>query len=356
MKALILSGGAGTRLRPLTYSCAKQLLPIANKPILYYGIEAIASAGIKDFAIIVGDTADTVMAELGDGSKWGINITYIKQEAPLGLAHAVKISKDFMKDDPFIMFLGDNLLKEGIPEFVQKFNTNKPNSLILLTKVKNPQQFGVAEFDKSGNIKQLVEKPKEPKSNFALVGIYLFDKNIFKAVDAIKPSARGELEITDAIQWLLDNSYKVEHHEVTGWWKDTGKPDDLIEANRLILEEVKMDIKGNVDAGSELNGEIAIGKNSTIVNSKLSGPIVIGDNCVISDSQIGSYTSVGSGTKIYGSRIENSIIMEDVLIRTVKEKIAKSIIGRGVQMVSGNKDLDAAHSFVVGDNSQIEII
>lgn len=354
MKALILAGGSGTRLRPLTHTSAKQLLPIANKPIIFYGIEAIASAGIKDFAIIVGDTAEDVKKEVGDGSRWGVNITYIKQDAPLGLAHAVKISKDFMGNDPFIMFLGDNLLKEGIPEFVAKFNKNKVNSLILLTKVPNPQQFGVAELDASGKVSRLVEKPKEPKSDLALVGIYLFDSNIFKAVEAIKPSQRGELEITDAIQWLLDKGYKIEHHEVSGWWKDTGKPSDLIEANQLVLEMLGSSIEGDVDSESQLSGHVILSRGAKILNSKVIGPVVIGENSSVTNSTIGPFLSIGDNVFIENSSVKNSIIMEECRIVNVNTPINDSILGKGVAIEGKGPD-SSDHSFIVGDRSNIAL-
>lgn len=352
MKALILAGGAGTRLRPLTHTSAKQLLPVANKPIIFYGIEAISEAGVKEFAIIVGDTADDVMKEVGDGSRWGVKITYIRQEAPLGLAHAVKISKGFMRGQPFIMFLGDNLLKEGIPEFVSKFKTNKPNALILLTKVPNPQQFGVAELDASGDVSRLVEKPKQPKSDLALVGIYLFDSNIFKAVDAIKPSKRGELEITDAIQWLLDNGYSVEPHMVSGWWKDTGKPEDLIDANKLVLEMIKKnDIAGTVSKDSVLTGNVILGKGSEISSSRIHGPVSIADNSKILGSQIGPFVSIGENSSVDNCSVDNSIVMEECRIKDVKKKISSSILGRGVNICGSC----GAHSFVIGDRSDISL-
>jgi len=352
LKALILSGGSGTRLRPLTHTSAKQLLPVANKPIIYYGIEAISSCGIKDFGIIVGDTAQDVINEIGNGAKWGIKITYIRQEAPLGLAHAVKISKDFIKDDSFIMFLGDNLLKEGIPEFVSKFKKNKPNALILLTPVPNPSQFGVAELSKTGEVLKLIEKPKNPKSNLALVGVYLFDKNIFKAVNSIKPSKRGELEITDAIQWLLNNGYKVESHMVSGWWKDTGKPEDLVEANKLVLEMIsKSSIKGDIDKKSKLYGKIEMGKGVRIVSSIIKGPVSIAENCVISNCEIGPNVSIGDACILENCRIDNSIIMEECVLENVRKKISNSILGKSVR-IFGSKNF---HSFVIGDRSQINL-
>ncbi len=352
MKALILSGGAGTRLRPLTHTSAKQLLPVANKPIIFYGIEAIAAAGVKEFAIIVGDTAEDVMREIGDGSRWGVKISYIRQEAPLGLAHAVKISRDFIKDDSFIMFLGDNLLKEGIPEFASKFEKNQPNALILLTKVPNPQQFGVAELDDSGKVKRLVEKPKQPKTDLALVGVYLFDKNIFKAVEAIKPSKRGELEITDAIQWLLDNGYIVEPHMVSGWWKDTGKPEDLIEANKLVLEMVKKSaISGVVSKDSVVTGTVILGKGSEITGSTINGPVSVSDNCKISGSHIGPFVSIGENSSVENCAVDNSIIMEDCRIKDVKKKISSSILGKAVTLCGSC----GAHNFVIGDRSDISL-
>jgi len=350
MKALILSGGAGTRLRPLTHTNAKQLIPVANKPIIFYGIEAIASSGVKDFAIIVGDTAQDVMKEVGDGGRWGIKITYIRQEAPLGLAHAVKISQNFMKDEPFIMYLGDNILKEDLSEFVEKFNSNRPNSLILLTKVPNPQQFGVAEIDESGNVLKLVEKPKQPKSDLALVGVYLFDKNIFKAVNSIKPSARGELEITDAIQWLMDNGFKVEHHRVTGWWKDTGKPSDIIEANQLILEMQKSEITGSVDNRSKVEGELSLGAGAHIIGSRIKGPVVIGSNARIVNSNVGPNVSIAENTVIEDSSVDNSIILEDCNIINVRTPISQSILGRGVSIICEDGRFNR---LILGDRSDI---
>ena len=352
MKALILSGGKGSRLRPLTHTSAKQLLPIANKPIIYYGIESIAAAGIKDFAIIVGDTAEDVIREVGDGSRWGINITYIHQDQPLGLAHAVKISRDYMKDEPFIMYLGDNMIKEGIPQLVKKFKTDKPNSLILLTKVPNPQQFGVAELDPSGKIVRLVEKPEHTDSDLALVGVYLFDKNIFKAVDSIKPSARGELEITDAISWLLANGYKVEHHVVTGWWKDTGKPSDILEANQLVLQSLVSNLNGNVDRSSDVSGSVVFEEGSKVESSTVRGPVIIGKNSRIINSYIGPFTSISNDVVIEKSEIENSIIMEGVCISGIRHRIDESIIGKGVQIISKDAKPET-HKFIIGDKSEV---
>ena len=352
MKGLILSGGAGTRLRPLTHTSAKQLIPVANKPILFYGIEALANVGIKEIGMIVGDTRAEVMKEVGDGSRWKVKITYIEQEAPLGLAHAVKIAKPYLKDEPFIMYLGDNILREGIPGFVESFEKNKPNALILLTKVSNPEQFGVAEVSKEGKVLKLVEKPKEPKSNLALVGVYLFDSNIFKAVEGIKPSWRGELEITDAIQWLLDHGYKVESHEVTGWWKDTCKPEDILAANLLVLEEIETRISGKIDKASDVSGRLIIEKDAEVVNSTIRGPVIIGERSKIIDSYLGPFTSIGYGVKIESSEIEHSIVMEECEIINIKGRIDESLIGRGVK-ISSRATKPSSHKFVLGDRSDI---
>lgn len=354
MKALILSGGEGTRLRPITYTSAKQLIPVANKPILFYGIEAIKEAGITDFGIVVGSTGEEIRKAVGDGSKWGIKVIYIEQEAPLGLAHAVKISEPFLKDEPFIMYLGDNLLKEGVAEFVEKFKNDTPNALILLTRVSNPQAFGVAELDKEGRVKRLVEKPKQPKSNLALVGVYLFDRNIFKAVNDIKPSWRGELEITDAIQYLLDHNYTVESYEVGGWWKDTGKPEDVLSANRLVLETIERSIKGEI-VNSRVDGRVRVGKGTRIINSLVRGPAIIGENTLIINSYIGPFTSVNDEVRIENSEIENSIVMKKSFIRDLEKRIDESLIGRETR-ISRAVGKPNVHKFILGERSQIEVL
>ncbi len=266
MKALILSGGEGTRLRPITHTSAKQLVPVANKPVLFYALEAISECGIKDIGIVVGITKEEIQEAIGDGSKWGVKVTYIEQEAPLGLAHAVKISEDFLDKDQFIMFLGDNLIKEGIKDLVEEYRQNDSNAQILLARVKEPERFGVAELE-DGQVVNLVEKPKKPKSDLALVGVYMFDHNIFEAVKKIKPSWRNELEITDAIQFLIDNGYKVHPHIITGWWKDTGKLEDLLEANRIVLEDKETEIIGKVDQESKIVGRVIVEEGAEIINS-----------------------------------------------------------------------------------------
>ncbi|MEW6556224.1 MAG: glucose-1-phosphate thymidylyltransferase [Elusimicrobiota bacterium] len=352
MKALVLSGGKGTRLRPITHTSAKQLVPVANKPILFYGLEAIAECGIKDVGIIVGDTKDEIMSAVGDGNQFGIKVTYIPQEAPLGLAHAVKIAQTFLKDDEFVMYLGDNLIRDGIKTFVDEFRKKKPNSQILLAKVPNPQQFGVAEL-KDDKVINLVEKPKQPKSDLALVGVYMFDKNIFEAVNSIKPSWRDELEITDAIQYLVDKKFNVLPHIITGWWKDTGKLEDMLEANRIILDTLKSENSGMIE-NSKIEGKVVVQKNAEIKNSTIRGPAIIGENCKIINSYIGPFTSVYFNTVIENSEIEHSIILENSKIKDVK-RIADSLIGQNVEILKSEKK-PTAYRVMVGDSSRVEII
>ncbi|MCK4674116.1 glucose-1-phosphate thymidylyltransferase, partial [candidate division WOR-3 bacterium] len=354
MKGLILAGGFGTRLRPLTYTGAKQLIPVANKPIIFYGIEALVKAGIKEIGIVVGETAKEVKNTIGKGEHWDINITYIPQEAPLGLAHAIKISKDFLSDEPFVMYLGDNILKEGIKDFVRQFQENKPNALILLTEVPNPQEFGVAVIDEKGSVKKLIEKPKEPPSNFALVGVYLFDTEIFRAIDHIKPSWRNELEITDAIQWLLDNNLKVESHKVTEWWKDTGKPDDIIEANLLVLEGIEP-LNNGTYVDSTINGRVSTGEGTVIEKSVVRGPAIIGKNAKITHSYIGPFSSIGDNVLIENSEIECSVIMEGAKIKNVEKRIDRSIVGKNV-VINVTTRSPRTHKFILGDQSYVEII
>ncbi len=353
MKGLILSGGKGTRLRPLTFTQAKQLVPVANKPVLFYGIEALKDAGIKEIGIVVGDTREEIRDAAGNGSRWGINISYIEQEAPLGLAHAVKISEDFLGEEPFVMYLGDNILKSGIKSLVEEFKEKKPNSLILLTEVPNPQMFGVAEL-KNGKVVKLVEKPKKPMSNLALVGVYMFDYHIFEAVNAIKPSWRNELEITDAIQYLVDNGYEVHPHLVKGWWKDTGNIEDILEANRLILESIDGDIRGKVDKTSEINGQVILEEGVVVQNSIIRGPVIIGTESEIIDSTIGPFTSIQKKCRIIQTEIEHSIILEGSEIREVGSRIDESLIGRDVKIYKCPSK-PSAYRFMVGDKSEIGV-
>lgn len=353
MKGLILSGGKGTRLRPLTFTQAKQLVPVANKPVLFYGIEALKDADITDIGIIVGDTKEEIIRTVGDGSRWAVNISYIEQEAPLGLAHAVKISEHFLGTDPFVMYLGDNILKSGIKSLVKEFSEKMPNSLILLTEVPNPTMFGVAEL-KDGKVIRLVEKPKDPVSNLALVGVYMFDRHVFEAVKAIKPSRRNELEITDAIQYLVEHGYEVHPHLVTGWWKDTGKIEDILEANRLILESISGEIHGKVDKASKINGQVVIEKGVVVKNSIIRGPAIIGKDSEIVDSYIGPFTSIQNACKIRRTEIEHSIVLEGSEISEVGSRIDESLIGREVRIFKCPPK-PSVYRFMVGDKSEIGI-
>ena len=354
MKGLILAGGFGTRLRPLTYTGAKQLIPIANRPIIFYGIDALANIGIKEVGIIVGDTREEVMQTVGDGDKWGVKIEYITQDAPLGLAHAIKIARGFLEDGPFIMYLGDNILKDNLGSLVSQFEKNSPNALILLTEVKNPQEFGVAVVDRSGAVKKLIEKPKEPPSNLALVGVYLFDREIFTAIENIKPSWRNELEITDAIQWLLDSGLRVESQTVKGWWKDTGKPEDIIEANLLILQDLQPGNEGEV-VDSTLNGRIRIAKGAVVEKSIIRGPAIIGEQTRIIRSYIGPFSSIGNNVTVENSEIECSVIMDGALISNLEKRIDRSILGRNV-VISQISESPRTHKFILGDQSYVQII
>lgn len=353
-KALILSGGKGTRLRPITHTSAKQLVPVANKPILFYGIEAIRDAGISDIGIIVGDTAGEIEAAVGDGSQLGVKVTYIHQEAPLGLAHAVSIAREFIGSDRLVVYLGDNLIIDGIRSFVQQFESSKPNCQILLAHVPNPESFGVAELD-GDRVIRLVEKPKHPKTDLALVGVYMFDHNIFEACGAIKPSWRGELEITDAIQYLIDRGLDVRFQIISGWWKDTGKLEDILEANRMLLERIGRSIDGYVDEKSKIEGRAVIGKGSQVKNSILRGPLIIGNNTMIMDSYVGPFTSISDSCEIKGSEIEHSIILENSRIAFVGGRIDGSLVGKNV-VIERQGGLPRVYRFMVGDSSSIELM
>jgi glucose-1-phosphate thymidylyltransferase len=355
MKALILAGGTGSRLRPITFTRAKQLIPVANKPILFYAIESIRQAGITDVGVIVGDTADEVMSALGDGSDWDVSITYIPQEAPLGLAHAVKIAEEYMAGEPFVMYLGDNLIANGISTFVDEFRAGGCNAQILLAHVPNASQFGVAELAADGTVERLVEKPKEPKSDLALVGVYLFDREVFKAVNAIQPSARGELEITDAIQWLVDNGYTVRPHVIAGWWKDTGKLQDMLEANRIMLDMIETEVVGSCDQASQLHGRVKIGEGTTLVNSVVRGPAVIGADCEIRDAYIGPYSSIHDGCAVIGSEVEHSILLPGARVENIGRRLADSLMGCN-SVVRKAEGVPAATRVMLGDKSEVEIV
>jgi glucose-1-phosphate thymidylyltransferase len=355
MRGLILSGGKGTRMRPLTYTSAKQLIPVANKPVLVYGIEAIVAAGIEDIAIIVSpETGPEIRQNIGDGKRFGANIHYIEQDAPRGLAHAVLTAESFLRDAPFVMYLGDNLLQHGITPLVDEYRSIDCNCEILLTRVPNPQQFGVAELDEEGRVVKLTEKPPEPKSDLALVGVYMFDERIFDAAKAIKPSKRGELEITDAIQWLLDNGYSVHPHIVKGWWKDTGKIEDMLEANRTVLDTFDQDVRGTTTGESQIEGKVVIEEGAQIIDSVVRGPSIIGAGAKITHAYIGPYTSIGKGCTLEYCEIENSIVLENSAIRYVDGRIEASLIGKNVKIGKTHRK-PAAYRFMVGDNSEVGI-
>jgi glucose-1-phosphate thymidylyltransferase len=358
MKALILAGGAGTRLRPITHTSAKQLVPVANKPILFYGIEAMVEAGITEIGVIVGDTRAEVMAALGDGSRWGATITFIPQDAPLGLAHCVLIAADFLGDDDFVMYLGDNLLEQDLRAFVTAFEDARkgpepPTAQILLKRVPDPQRFGIAELDAAGNVVRLVEKPVDPPSDLALVGVYLFDHTILDAVRAIAPSPRGELEITDAIQWLVDQGLRVRQEELTGWWIDTGKLTPLLEANRLLLERIDTRIDGDVDDESVIDGRVVIEAGATIVRSTLRGPLVIGAGTVIESSFIGPFTAIGNRCEVRHSEIEHSVVMDSSRIIEI-QRLEDSLIGREA-VVLRSQIRPRALRLMIGDHCQIDV-
>jgi glucose-1-phosphate thymidylyltransferase len=354
MKGLILSGGKGTRMRPLTYTSAKQLIPVANKPVLGYAIEAIVAAGIEEIGIIVSpETGSEIRECIGDGSRYGARIEYIEQSAPSGLAHAVLTAERFLGTSPFVMYLGDNLLQHGITPLVEEYRSLDCNSEILLTRVPNPSQFGVAELEGDQVIK-LTEKPPEPKSDLALVGVYMFDENIFKAARAIKPSKRGELEITDAIQWLLDNGYSVHPHIVKGWWKDTGKIEDMLEANRTVLDTFDQEIRGSVIGESQVEGKVVIEDGAQIIDSVVRGPAIIGKDARIEHAYVGPYTSIGNRCAIQNCEIENSIVLEGSSIGHVEGRIEASLIGKNVKIGRTHRK-PAAYRFMLGDNSEVGI-
>jgi len=355
MKGLILSGGKGTRMRPLTYTSAKQLIPVANKPVLLYGIEAIVAAGITDIAIIVSpETGSEIRQCIGDGSKFGANVTYLEQDAPRGLAHAVLTAERFLGDASFVMYLGDNLLQHGITPLVEEYRSLDCNSEILLTRVPNPEQFGVAELSKEGRVIRLTEKPKEPISDLALVGVYMFDSHIFEAAKAIKPSKRGELEITDAIQWLLDNGFSVHPHIVKGWWKDTGKIEDMLEANRTVLDTFDRDVRGTISGQSSIEGKVVIEDGAQIVDSLVRGPAIIGRDARIEHAFVGPYTSIGNRCVLEHCEIENSIVLENCTIAHVDGRIEASLIGKNVKIGRTHRK-PAAYRFMLGDNSEVGI-
>ncbi len=355
MKALILAGGKGTRLKPLTNTMAKQLLPVANKPILFYVLDQIKEAGITDIGIIISpETGQYIKEAVGDGARWSAQVTYILQPEPLGLAHAVKTAHDFLGNSSFLMFLGDNLVQGGITQFVEQFNTSSPDALILLKAVKETHLFGIAELDEAGKVCHIEEKPKHPRSNLAVIGVYIFSPAVHEAIAHIKPSWRGELEITDTIQRLIDAGKNVQSYTLDGWWLDTGKKDDLLEANRVVLDDfLKRDVKGEIDATSQIVGRVEIRPGTKIENSTVRGPVSIAEKCQIKNSFIGPFTSIGAGTAIESSSIEHSVVLEDCHVFNI-ERLADSIIGKGTEVIKQEQGFKALKLFL-GDDARIEL-
>jgi glucose-1-phosphate thymidylyltransferase len=353
LKGLILSGGAGTRLRPITHTSAKQLVPVANKPVLFYGIEALVEAGITEIGIIIApETGGEIRTAAGDGSQFGAQITYIEQDAPSGLAHAVLTAEDFIGSSPFVMYLGDNLLRDGITELVAAFRANEPDALILLTPVDDPQSYGVAELE-GERVVRLIEKPQDPPSDLALVGVYMFEPSIFDASRAIEPSPRGELEITDAIQYLIDSGKRVEPHKVGGWWKDTGRLADMLEANRLVLEDIEARTEGEL-IDSEVEGRVVIEAGARLERCRVRGPVVIGPGAKISDSYVGPYTAIDRDVEIRGSEIEHSIVLAGSKILDIGTRIEASLLGKDVKLTRGT-GMPKTLQLLVGDNADISI-
>ncbi|MFQ5794406.1 MAG: glucose-1-phosphate thymidylyltransferase [Candidatus Bipolaricaulia bacterium] len=354
MKAVVLCAGKGIRLRPLTHTGAKHLIPVANKPVIEYNIEALQDAGIEEVGIVVSpNVEDEFTARLGDGSRWGVRIHYILQRDPKGLAHAVACVEEFVGDEPFLVYLGDNLLENGVRRFIDDFNASDAHAAIVLYEVNDPSRFGVAEIE-DGQIVRLVEKPEQPRSNQAIIGVYLFDRNIFPAIEATEPSARGELEITDAIQRLIEEGHQVIPYSVEGWWIDTGGPEDVLHANQLILEQLTGEIHGQVQ-DSSLTGRVVVAEGTKIVDSKLRGPIKIGPDVHIERSFIGPFTSIDRGTVIRNSEVEYSIVMEASRIENVVGRIDHSLIGRNVQ-IGRKTEPPEAYQLILGDNSCIRLI
>jgi glucose-1-phosphate thymidylyltransferase len=352
MKALVLAGGKGTRLRPLTYTMAKQLFPVANRPVLYYVMEHLEQAGIKEVGVIISPETGHLIKESLSKRNWNLDLTYILQAEPLGLAHAVKISKDYLKDEPFVMYLGDNLIGQGIEQIVKSFTDSQADAVILLKEVADPKMFGVAEVDANGRVLRLVEKPKEPPSDLALVGVYVFSPTIHDAISRIKPSRRNELEITDAIQHIMESGGKVESFKLKSWWLDTGKKDDLLEANCVVLDEfTKREIKGRVDSSSKITGRVFIDQEARVENSTIRGPVIIGAGTIVKNSFIGPHTSIGEGCLVEGSSLEHSLILDRVRISMV-QRLDDSVIGRNAVVKKGKAN-DRVYRLMIGDDSEV---
>ena len=356
LKGLILSGGAGTRLRPITHTSAKQLVPVANKPVLFYGIEALVEAGVKEIGIIIApETGDEIREAAGDGSQFGAEITYIVQDKPAGLAHAVLTAEEFIGTSPFVMYLGDNLLRDGLRGLVSTFTEHEPDALILLTPVDDPQSYGVAELDGEDNIVRLIEKPKDPPSNLALVGVYLFQNLIFDAARSLEPSWRGELEITEAIQMLIDDGRTVQSEIVRGWWKDTGQLADMLEANRLVLEELQTSIEGDVDEDSKVEGRVVIGPGARLERAVVRGPAVIGAGACVEDAYIGPYTSIGDDVHVRRSEVENSIVLAGSVVEDLGTRMEASLLGKEVKLTR-SQGMPQTLQMLVGDRSEIKLV
>jgi len=354
MRGLILSGGKGTRLRPLTHTSAKQLVPVANKPVLFYGIEAMAAAGIDEVGIIIApETGAEIQSAAGDGSAFGVSIQYIEQDAPLGLAHALLTAEPFLGDSPFVMYLGDNLLRDGIVDLVDTFRTEQPDALILLTPVPDPEHYGVAELN-DGRVARLIEKPKQPQTDLALVGVYMFNPSIFDAARSIEPSWRGELEITDAIQTLVDRGMQVDPHIVHGWWKDTGQVQDMLEANQLILDDLAERVEGEL-IDSRVEGRVVIAEGVRLERATVRGPAIVGRGSRITDAYIGPYTAIGDDVTITRAELEHSIVLSGSTISDLEYRIEASLIGKNVRIGRGPA-LPKAYRFVVGDNADVQIL
>jgi glucose-1-phosphate thymidylyltransferase len=353
MKALVLAGGSGSRLWPITHTFAKQLVPVANKPILFYGLEALRDAGITDVGMVVGETAPTIKDAVGSGSMFGVNVTYLQQDEPLGLAHAVLVAREFLGDDDFVMYLGDNFIVGGITALVEEFGVSRPDAQIMLTRVPDPRQFGVAELDDNGEVIGLEEKPRQPKSDLALVGVYIFTPAVHEAVWHLEPSWRGELEITEAIQWLIDTGRKVHSTTITGYWKDTGNVTDMLEVNRMVLESVEAQVRGTVDAETELIGRVVIESGAQVTSSRIVGPVIIGAGTRVSASYVGPFTSVARDCVIADSEIEYSILLRGSSIRGVR-RIEASLIGHDVEVTRSSR-VPQAHRLVLGDHSKVQV-
>jgi glucose-1-phosphate thymidylyltransferase len=352
---LILAGGAGTRLAPITHTSAKQLVPVANKPVLFFALESMRDAGIREVGIIVGDTQDEIRAAVRDGSAFGLEVTYIPQDAPRGLAHAVLIAESFLRGEPFVMYLGDNLLADGITSLVEEFLREAPDALILLQHVKDPSAFGIAELDAEGRVTRLVEKPKEPRSDLALVGVYMFTDAIWESVKAIAPSPRGELEITDAIQHLVDRGLTVKPHVVTGWWKDTGRREDMLDANRLVLDTIESRCDGTLGEDAILEGRVIVEEGAFLERCLIRGPVVIGKRARVTDAFIGPYTSISDDAVIEHAEIEYSIILERARVVNLGARMESSLVGRDA-LITRSEQKPRAHRFMVGDSSQIWVL